>query len=529
MTGVLQSTLGNLPEFFVVIFALSEGEIVVAQFSIIGSIFANALLVLGLVIVVGARAAEDGVMRFSARLPNDTTTLLLLSGFIIVLVGISSNTHDKASDNIAAISAIASVALLLVYGLWVFDYLRSETPEDRRAGEDATCARPSIILLALGGLGAAFVSDWFVAALRPTIDQLGDLGAVRRPRDRRDRRQRGRARAGVVLAAKGQADLAISVVKNSVSQVAAFLSPALVLVSLLFTDHLTFAIAPVYVGALALTIISVWQVTGDGEATLLRRRGADRDVRDPGSLHALRMTDFATTISDAYATEGEAVDLGRGVHEGELFRDAAVRVPLATMNRHGLVAGATGTGKTKSLQLLAEQLSRAGVPVLVADVKGDVSGLAAPAPPGGPGESRMADLGLPFAPDAFPGRVPLARRARPRRARPRDRERLRPAAAGQGARGERDAGAEPRARLPLRGRQGPAAARPERPARAADLPRLRRGQGGARGDRRAVDGDGRRAAALARRARDRRWDRVLRRAAARRRRPAAHRRRTAAG
>ena len=72
------------------------------------------------------------------------------------------------------------------------------------------------------------------------------------------------------------------------------------------------------------------------------------------------------------------------------------------MNRHGLVAGATGTGKTKSLQLLAEQLSRAGVPVLVADVKGDVSGLAAPAPPGGPGESRMADLGLPFAPEAFP-------------------------------------------------------------------------------------------------------------------------------
>ena len=128
-------------------------------------------------------------------------------------------------------------------------------------------------------------------------------------------------------------------------------------------------------------------------------RPADRAV-SCGKL--TRVADFAKTISEAYATEGEAVDLGRGVHEGELFRDAAVRVPLATMNRHGLVAGATGTGKTKSLQLLAEQLSRAGVPVLVADVKGDVSGLAAPAPPGGPGESRMADLGLPFAPEAFP-------------------------------------------------------------------------------------------------------------------------------
>ena len=72
VTGVLQSTLGNLPEFFVVIFALSKGEIVVAQFSIIGSIFANALLVLGVVIVVGAWVSEDGIMRFSARLPMDT-------------------------------------------------------------------------------------------------------------------------------------------------------------------------------------------------------------------------------------------------------------------------------------------------------------------------------------------------------------------------------------------------------------------------------------------------------------------------
>ena len=66
VTGVLQSTLGNLPEFFVVIFALSAGEVVVAQFSIIGSIFANALLVLGFVIVVGAARSEDGVMRFNA-------------------------------------------------------------------------------------------------------------------------------------------------------------------------------------------------------------------------------------------------------------------------------------------------------------------------------------------------------------------------------------------------------------------------------------------------------------------------------
>src|SRR2546423_14253537 len=71
VTGVLQSTLGNLPELFVVIFALGAGETVVAQTSILGSIFANALLVLGLVIVVGARRSDNMCMRFSRRLPND--------------------------------------------------------------------------------------------------------------------------------------------------------------------------------------------------------------------------------------------------------------------------------------------------------------------------------------------------------------------------------------------------------------------------------------------------------------------------
>ena len=89
VTGMLQSTLGNLPELFVVIFALQKGELIVAQTAIIGSILANALLVLGLVIVVGARRAPDGIMRFSTRLPRDTATLLQVTVFIIVLLGLS--------------------------------------------------------------------------------------------------------------------------------------------------------------------------------------------------------------------------------------------------------------------------------------------------------------------------------------------------------------------------------------------------------------------------------------------------------
>jgi len=114
------------------------------------------------------------------------------------------------------------------------------------------------------------------------------------------------------------------------------------------------------------------------------------------------VTEFAAAIREAYATAGAAIDLGRGVHAGATADDAVVRLPLATMNRHGLIAGATGTGKTKTLQVIAEQLSAHGVPVFVADVKGDVSGLAEPAETGGPAEARMCELGLPFAPAGFP-------------------------------------------------------------------------------------------------------------------------------
>jgi DNA double-strand break repair helicase HerA and related ATPase len=111
---------------------------------------------------------------------------------------------------------------------------------------------------------------------------------------------------------------------------------------------------------------------------------------------------FAKEITAAYTTEGPAIELGVALLDGALQPGVGVRLPLAMMNRHGLVAGATGTGKTKTLQVITEQLSTAGVPVFVADVKGDLSGLASAGDTGGPAEKRAQDLGLPFAPAAFP-------------------------------------------------------------------------------------------------------------------------------
>ncbi|GAA3174023.1 DUF853 family protein [Blastococcus jejuensis] len=89
-------------------------------------------------------------------------------------------------------------------------------------------------------------------------------------------------------------------------------------------------------------------------------------------------SETAGRIAAEYATEGPAVELGSVVHGGAPHPGASVRMPLAMLNRHGLIAGATGTGKTKTLQLIAEQLSAAGVPVVLADIKGDLSGLLAP-------------------------------------------------------------------------------------------------------------------------------------------------------
>src|SRR5205085_11825068 len=111
----------------------------------------------------------------------------------------------------------------------------------------------------------------------------------------------------------------------------------------------------------------------------------------------------ASEIAAGYASEGAALELGAVVIDGQADAAAAVRLPLATLNRHGLVAGATGTGKTKTLQLVAEQLSAAGVPVVLADVKGDLSGLSAPGEASDKAKQRATETGEPdWAPSGFP-------------------------------------------------------------------------------------------------------------------------------
>ena len=234
MTGALQSTLGNLPELFIVLFALSAGELVVAQFSILGSLFANALLVLGLAIAAGSASAAGRDDDASAqRLPNDTATLLLLAVFLIAILGLSDQVGDRASHHQVEISVVGAVCLLVVYGAWLYRLpplgqdvggrarraeprraavpARDRAARRRRASRPRSCPTGSSHALdpaveALG-ISKAFTGLVIVAIAGNAVENV----------------------VAVQLAWKGQNDLAISVVKNSVAQIACFLFPVLVL------------------------------------------------------------------------------------------------------------------------------------------------------------------------------------------------------------------------------------------------------------------------------------------------------------
>ncbi|GFZ93319.1 ATPase [Aquaticitalea lipolytica] len=118
-----------------------------------------------------------------------------------------------------------------------------------------------------------------------------------------------------------------------------------------------------------------------------------------------RKDDFFNHITEGNKSKGDYITLGSAMLDGETITNAFVNVPLKTLNRHGLIAGATGTGKTKTLQVLAENLSDKGIPVLLMDIKGDLSGLAQPSPGHAKIDERHAKIGLPFEAKSFPVEV----------------------------------------------------------------------------------------------------------------------------
>ena len=111
---------------------------------------------------------------------------------------------------------------------------------------------------------------------------------------------------------------------------------------------------------------------------------------------------FSTHIKEGYSCKGESILLGSAILDGQPISEAQVKIPLKTMNRHGLIAGATGTGKTKTLQVISEQLSENGVPVLLMDVKGDLSGIALPGEEKPFITERHAKINIPYSVKGYP-------------------------------------------------------------------------------------------------------------------------------
>ena len=176
VTGVLQSTLGNLPELFIVLFALSAGEVVVAQFSILGSLFANALLVLGLAIAAGSLRRADGTMTFGARLPNDTATLLLLA--VVPHLDPRPLRPGRRPGERAPGRDLGRRRAVPPRRL---RRLARRLPA-LGPGSEQALVEPShttlpfaaaVAMLAVAGVLAALLSDWFVDALDPAVEALG--------------------------------------------------------------------------------------------------------------------------------------------------------------------------------------------------------------------------------------------------------------------------------------------------------------------------------------------------------------------
>lgn len=111
---------------------------------------------------------------------------------------------------------------------------------------------------------------------------------------------------------------------------------------------------------------------------------------------------FSALINEGYACKGDSILLGGAMLDGQPVTGTQVKIPLKTINRHGLIAGATGTGKTKTLQVISEQLSEKGIPVLLMDVKGDLSGIAMPGEEKPFITERHAKIGIPFSVKGFP-------------------------------------------------------------------------------------------------------------------------------
>jgi Ca2+:H+ antiporter len=271
-TGVLQSAFGNLPELFIAIFALRAGLVTVVQAALVGSILGNSLLVLGIAFLVGG--VRHGPQRFHSETPRLIALMTLLSVSAVTVPTLASQFHAPASHHEQALSVAVAIVLLIVFAASVWFILHggsmgvTSPAADEVDGGEMWPLPLAVAVLSVAGVGAAFVSDWFVSALTPATHSLGlsagftGLVIVALAGNAVENV------VGIQFSAQNRPDLAVSVILNSSLQVALALIPALVLLSLVIGGaHLTLVLSPLLVVALALTALLGTVIVYDGEST----------------------------------------------------------------------------------------------------------------------------------------------------------------------------------------------------------------------------------------------------------------------
>lgn len=279
-TGLLQSTLGNLPELFVGLFALRDGLIGVVRAALVGSVLGNAVLVLGVAFVAGG--LRYGTQKFDAEEPRLNASLLMLVVAALLVPTLASRLSTPAAAHAGRLSDVLAIVLLVVYVLSIPYYLRrGRTPAAGQGGHrhdeqlDHRSAGPppwplplSVVLLAVGSVGAAVASDWFVTPLQEATRSLGLSQAFTGLVVVAVASNAVEHAVGVRFAWKAKPEYAISTTLNSPLQVALLLTPVLVLVSnVVGPDKLTLVFPPLLVAALGISTLVVTVIIYDGEYT----------------------------------------------------------------------------------------------------------------------------------------------------------------------------------------------------------------------------------------------------------------------
>jgi Ca2+:H+ antiporter len=263
VAGVVQSALGNLPELFIALFALHDGLIMVVQAALVGSVIANSVLVLGLAFLVGG--AINGTQRFESMRARMIATLTSLAATILAFPTIAHTFHTPAAAHARTLSFICAGVLLVLFFVTLPGFLAGG--EEDGGGQPRWSLATTVVVLGGAGVAAAFVSDWFVSALKPATESLGMSQAFAGLVVVAIAGNAVENVVGVQLAARNRPDFAISVVINSALQVALLLTPVLVFASLFFQTTLTLVFPTLLAISLLVAAAITSLVVYDGEST----------------------------------------------------------------------------------------------------------------------------------------------------------------------------------------------------------------------------------------------------------------------